>query len=168
MSDQPQDPVPPPDAEPTAAAPPAPAEPPPPPAGMPPAPAAPPPAHAYAPQWGPPGRPRGIGFAILIEIITLGIYGFYWVWVTQDEVKKHCGQGVGGPVGFIIYFVFSPVTFFLMPSEVEKMLSMSGRPSRVSWKTGFWLFLPIIGWIIWFVKIQDSLSDYWRQLGVQG
>src|SRR4051794_18170254 len=123
MSDQPQNPVPPTDADPTAAAP-APTEPPPPPS-VPPAAAA-PPAYAYAPQWGPPGRPRGIGFAILIEIITLGIYGYYWVWVTQDEIKKHCGQGVGGPVGFIIYFVFSPVTFFLVPSEIQKMLTMSG------------------------------------------
>jgi hypothetical protein len=165
MTDQPQDPATQP-ADPASAAP---ATPPPPPPGPPPATtAAAPAAYGYQPQWGPPGRPRGIGFAILIEIVTLGIYGYYWVWVTQDEVKKHCGQGVGGPVGFIIYFVFSPVTFFLVPSEINKMLTMSGRPSPVTWKLGFWLFLPIIGWIIWFVKVQETLSNYWRELGVQG
>ena len=70
---------------------------------------------------GPLGQPRGIGFAILMAIITLGIYTLYWVFKTQDEVKNHSGQGVGGVLGLVIYIVVSPVTWFLVPSEVGKM-----------------------------------------------
>jgi hypothetical protein len=48
---------------------------------------------------GPLGKPRGIGFAILISIVTLGIYTFYWVFKTQEEVKEHSGIGIGGVSG---------------------------------------------------------------------
>jgi len=51
---------------------------------------------------GPLGQPRGIGFAILMTIITLGIYSLYWVFKTQDEVKEHSGQGVGGVLGLVM------------------------------------------------------------------
>ena len=66
---------------------------------------------------GPLGQPRGIGFAILLAIVTLGIYTLYWVFKTQDEVKEHSGIGVGGVVGLVIYIVLSPVTWFLIPSD---------------------------------------------------
>jgi len=71
-----------------------------------------------ASNTGPLGQPRGIGFAILMAIITLGIYTLYWVFKTQDEVKNHSGQGVGGVLGLVIYIVVSIVTWFLVPSEV--------------------------------------------------
>jgi hypothetical protein len=32
---------------------------------------------------GPPGRPRGIGFGILMFIVTLHLYSWYWVFKTQ-------------------------------------------------------------------------------------
>ncbi|HXQ87310.1 MAG TPA: DUF4234 domain-containing protein, partial [Gaiella sp.] len=57
---------------------------------------------------GPLGQPRGIGFAIIISIITLGIYSLYWVFKTQEEVKEHSGIGVGGVLGLVIYIVLSP------------------------------------------------------------
>ena len=34
--------------------------------------------------------------------------------------------------------------------------------------TGFWLLLPLIGSIVWFVKVQGRLNDYWRSLGATG
>ena len=81
-----------------------------------------------ASNTGPLGQPRGIGFAILMAIITLGIYTLYWVFKTQDEVKNHSGQGVGGVLGLVIYIVVSIVTWFLVPSEVGKMYH-AGRPA---------------------------------------
>ena len=74
-----------------------------------------------ASNTGPLGQPRGIGFGILLFIVTLTIYGYYWVFKTQDEVKNHSGQGVGGVLGLVIYIVVNPVTWFLVPSEVGKM-----------------------------------------------
>ena len=64
---------------------------------------------------GPLGQRRGIGFGILLFIVTLGIYSLYWVFKTQDEVKEHSGQGVGGVLGLVIYIVVSIVSWFSSP-----------------------------------------------------
>jgi Domain of unknown function (DUF4234) len=117
---------------------------------------------------GPLGQPRGIGFAILMTIITLGIYSLYWVFKTQDEVKNHSGQGVGGVLGLVIYIVVSVVTWFLIPSEVGKMLTRDGRPAPFTGWTGLWLLLPIIGAFVWFIKIQGALNRYWESKASAG
>jgi hypothetical protein len=119
-----------------------------------------------ASNTGPLGKPRGIAFAILIFIITLGIYSLYWVFKTQDEVKNHSGQGVGGVLGLVIYIVVSPVTWFLVPSEVGKMYTQDGRPAPFTGWTGLWLLLPIIGAFVWFIKIQGALNRYWESKSI--
>jgi hypothetical protein len=121
-----------------------------------------------ASNTGPLGQPRGIGFGILIFIITFGIYSLYWVFKTQDEVKNHSGQGVGGVLGLVIYIVVSPITWFLVPSEVGKMFKQDGRPAPFSGWTGLWLLLPIIGAFVWFIKIQGALNRYWESKSSAG
>jgi hypothetical protein len=118
---------------------------------------------------GPVGQPRGIGFGILIYIVTFGIYGLWWVWKTQEEVKRHSGHGVGGWVGVIIYIVIGFVTPFLIPSEINRMLRQAGPADPpVSGYTGFWWipgFIIIVGPFVWFFKVQGALNDYWRSQG---
>ena len=114
---------------------------------------------------GPLGQPRGIAFAILLAIVTLGIYTFYWVFKTQDEVKEHTGMGVGGVVGLVIYIVLSPVTWFLIPSEVGKMFEADGREAPFTGWTGLWMLLPLVGIFVWFVKVQGALNRYWESKG---
>ena len=123
------------------------------------------PAPGYPARPAPLGTPRGVGISILLAVVTLGIYTFVWTWKTQEEIKRYSGVGVGGPLGFLIYLAASPATFFLLPSEVAQMLQRSGQPSRVSGSTGFWYFLPLVGSVVWFVKVQEQLNDYWRALG---
>jgi hypothetical protein len=132
------------------------------------APPPPAPPAGYAAGPGPLGKPRGIGVSILLAIVTLGIYTLVWAWKTHDEVKRHSGIGVGGPLGFVIFFLVSPVTYFLLPSEIRQMLERGRRPSRVRGLTGLWILLPLIGNIVWFVKVQGQLNDYWRSLGAAG
>jgi hypothetical protein len=95
-------------------------------------------------------------------IITLGIYSLYWVFKTQDEVKEHSNQGVGGVIGLVIYIVVSIVTWFLVPSEIGKMFKQDGREAPFSGWTGLWLLLPIIGAFVWFIKVQGALNEYWE------
>jgi len=111
---------------------------------------------------GPLGQPRGIGFGILLFIITLGIYSLYWVFKTQDEVKEHSGIGVGGVLGLVIWILVSPISWFLIPSEIGKMHQADGREAPFTGWTGLWVLLPIIGGIVWFVKIQGALNRYWE------
>lgn len=111
---------------------------------------------------GPLGQPRGIGFGILIFIVTIGLYSLYWVFKTQDEVKERSGIGVGGVLGLVIWIVVSPVSWFLIPSEIGKMFKADGREAPFTGWTGLWVLLPIIGAIVWFVKVQGALNRYWQ------
>ncbi|HEX6701135.1 MAG TPA: DUF4234 domain-containing protein [Gaiellaceae bacterium] len=124
-------------------------------------------AAAQAPARGQPGHTRSIGLSILYAIITLGIYPIVWVYKTQDEIKRYSGNGVGGVIGLVIYLVISPVTFFVVPSEVRYMYEdLDGGDSPVRGTTGLWILLPLAGHIVWFVKVQRALNRYWESKGV--
>jgi hypothetical protein len=118
--------------------------------------------HAQPSAEGPLGQPRGIGFGILLFIVTLGFYGWYWVFKTQEEVRNHSHQGVGGVVGLVIYILINPVTWFLVPSEVGKMFKLDGRAAPFTGWTGLWFLLPIVGGFVWFIKVQGALNRYWE------
>jgi hypothetical protein len=117
---------------------------------------------------GPLGRPRGIGFGILLFIVTLSFYGWYWAFKTQEEMKQHTGEGVGGVLGLVIWILLNPVSAFVIPSEVGKMYQQDGKEPPVTGWTGLWLFpfgFLIVTAIVWFVKVQGSLNRYWESKG---
>ena len=114
---------------------------------------------------GPLGQPRGIGFGILLFIVTLGFYSWYWAFKTHEEIKQHSGEGVGGVIGLVIWILLSIVSAFVIPSEVGKMYRKDGQePPVIGW-TGLWLFpgaILIVPAIVWFVKVQGALNRYWE------
>jgi hypothetical protein len=115
---------------------------------------------------GPVGETRSIGLSILWYILTLGIYGIYWVYKAHEEVKRYSGNGIGGVLGLVVYLVVWPVTFFVVPSEVRYMYEdLDGGESPVRGITGLWFLLPIVGAIVWFVKVQGALNRYWESKG---
>jgi Domain of unknown function (DUF4234) len=117
---------------------------------------------------GPLGRPRGVGFGILLYVVTLSFYSWYWVYNTQEEMKRHVGDGLGGVVGLVVWVLLSPVSAFVIPSEVGKMYARAGQSPPMSGWTGLWLFpggILIIPAIVWFVKIQRALNTYWKSKG---
>jgi hypothetical protein len=114
---------------------------------------------------GPLGQPRGIGFGILLFIVTLGIYGLYWVYKTSEEMKQHTGEGIGGVLGLVVWIVVGAVMAFVIPSEIGNMYKKDGQEPPVSGWTGLWLFpfgIFIIPAIVWFVKVQGALNRYWE------
>lgn len=106
---------------------------------------------------------RNVGKTILLTIVTLGIYSFIWVYKTHQELKDSTGDGVGGGLGLVIYFFLSPVTWFIIPSEIEKAAAKAGKPSEVKAMTGLWLLLPLFGAFIWYPKVQRTLNSLSNQ-----
>lgn len=118
-----------------------------------------------APASGPLGQPRGVAFVILIGIVTLGFYWWYWAYMTQEEMKRHTGVGLGGVLGLVIWILISPVSAYVIPSEVGNMYARDGQPKPVTGWTGLWLFpfgIFLIPAIVWAVKVQGSLNEYWE------
>jgi hypothetical protein len=98
----------------------------------------------------------------------LGIYGIYWAYKTQDELKQHTDEGLGGVVGLVVWILLNIVTAFTIPSEVGNMYAKDGREKPMTGWTGLWLYpgiLLIIPAIVWFVKVQGALNRYWESKG---
>ncbi len=68
-------------------------------------------------------------------------------------------------MGLVIWILISPVSAFVIPSEIGKMYKRAGRRPPVTGWTGSWLFpgaVLVIPAIVWFVKVQGALNRYWE------
>ncbi len=125
----------------------------------------------YAAPQGPAGKVRSTGVAILLFIVTAGIYGWFYYFATHEEMKKHTGEGLGGIVALLLAIFVSPVSPYLHSHEVGDLYGRRGQEKPVSALTGLWYFPGIfilVGPIVWFVKTNGALNAYWRSVGAQG
>ena len=128
-----------------------------------------PPAYAGMPAAAPYGRPlgkrRATGTTILVTIVTCGIWSIVWAYYNGEELQRWSGKGLGGVVHLIVTILASPVTMFLLASEVEQLYRDDGQEPPITTLWGLWFLLPLIGNIIWYVRIQDALNTYWTAHG---
>lgn len=124
---------------------------------------------AMMPASGPVGQVRSTGTCILLTIVTLGIYTWVWYFKTHEEMKRHTGEGLGGGVALILAIFISIVMPFLTPNEVGRLYERRGQQPPVTAVTGLWFLLLgwffLVGAIVWFVKVNGALNDYWRSVG---
>ena len=111
---------------------------------------------------GPIGLRRHIGTQILLSIVTLGLYGPYWAYTSHEDIRRHTDEGVGGVFGVLIWVFAGCVSFFLLPTEIQRMYEADGRESPVRASTAFWI---LAFGVPWFVKCQRALNDYWASKG---
>jgi hypothetical protein len=105
------------------------------------------------------------GLTILLMIVTCGIWGIFWTYRTNEDLKKYNGDGLGGVLGIVIYLLLSVVLMFTIPNEIKNMYERDGREPTVSAIWGLWFLLPIIGHIIWYLKVQGALNEFWASKG---
>ena len=132
---------------------------------MPPPPFASPPSTSAPVGAGPLGQRRSIATVLLLTIITLGVWQLVWSYQNGEELKRYSNKGFGGVVHLIFSFFIYPVTMFLMASEVEQLYRSEGKEPPITAIWGLWFLLPIIGNLIWYVRIQRSINDYWTSHG---
>src|SRR5436305_1403828 len=106
---------------------------------------------------GPVGRPRSAAAVILLSLVTLGIYMLVWQYQTFKELKDYSGQGLGGGLALLLAVLFGIVNVFAMPAEIGGLYAAEAADKPVSGATGAWIFLPLIGGIIWVAKTQGAL-----------
>jgi hypothetical protein len=128
--------------------------------------------QASAVGVGPIGNTRSVGLSILWFVLTLGIYSFFWVYRTFDELKRYSGEGLGGALGLAIYiacvflgWVAAAIPGVLLSGEVQKLHEREGRQAEHSALWGLWLLLPIVGSFVWFIPTQRMLNEFWQSKG---
>jgi hypothetical protein len=113
------------------------------------------------------GHVRPTGTCVLLAIVTFGIYSWFWMFKVHQEMKDHSGRGIGG-FGAVILWIIPFLSWFppfLTSGAVGDLYRSRGWKPPVSGATGAWILLPLIGSIIWFVKTNGALNNYWRSLG---
>ena len=54
---------------------------------------------------------------------------------------------------------------FLLANEVEKLYREAGEEAKITTLWGLWFLLPLIGNIVWYVRIQGAPNDFWQARG---
>lgn len=131
-------------------------------------PAAPPPPQPAQPS-GQIGRARNLGVSFLLAVVTIGIYIFFWVGMYYNELKNYRGRGIGPVLGVIFMFIpiLSIVNMFILSNEIEMIHREDGQEPPMTTIWGLWFLLPIIGAIIWWVRAQSSMNQFWISKGAQ-
>jgi hypothetical protein len=111
------------------------------------------------------GTPCAPGKVILLTIVTLGIYGIIWLYRQQEEMKRYNGNGIGGVLAVVIALVFGIASPFILANEVQQLYEREGQQAPIKTTYAFWTFLPIIGMIIFYLKVQEALNDFWVARG---
>jgi hypothetical protein len=131
------------------------------------------PVHAttYPGALAPIGQVRGTGACIGLTVVTLGFYTWYWYYKTHEEMKRHTGEGIGGPIALVLAIVVSIVMPFLNSHEVGRLYERRGQKPPVTALTGLWFLLLgwffLVGAFVWFIKTNNALNDYWRSQGAE-
>ena len=111
---------------------------------------------------------RSIGVAILLSIVTCGIYGIYWMVVVTDDTNKAINDpnGTSGGIAVLLSIVtcgiYGIYWAYKQGEKLDNAKNMRGIPSSNS--NILYLVLDILGLgIIAIALMQDSLnkiSDY--------
>jgi len=135
---------------------------------------APPPSSAPPPQpppaaggsgGGPLGKIRSPWAPSLLSIVTLGIYYLVYQFKVFRENQDYSGEGMGPGLALLFAFFCSIVNTFVLPAEVGNLYEREGKDKPVSALTAFWNLIPIIGYFIYWFKVQGRLNDYWESKG---
>lgn len=118
-----------------------------------------------APPIRPLGKRRSPGLVILLTIVTCGVWAVVWAFQNGDELQRFSGKGLGGVVHLVVTILLSPVTMFTLANEVEQLYRDDGQEPPITTLWGLWFLLPIIGNIIWYLRIQGAINEYWTAHG---
>ena len=111
------------------------------------------------------GTPSAVGKTILLTIITLGIYGIIWLYRQHEDLKRYNGNGIGGVLAVVIALVFGIASPFILANEVQGLYEKDGQQAPIKTTAGFWVLLPLVGMLIFYLKVQAAINDFWVARG---
>jgi hypothetical protein len=68
---------------------------------------------------------------------------------------------MGGLRAAVLWPLLVPALAFTLPAEVDLACRERALARRVRGRTGWWMLLPLAGPVVWFVKVQRALNEYW-------
>jgi len=98
------------------------------------------------------GTKRSPEKVIGLWVISLGLYGIYWLSQTFSELQKNRQQGISGRSYALLAILMPPLALsacWLLPAYVGRLYAENGKLEQISSCWGAILFLPSIAlWLI--------------------
>jgi len=124
------------------------------------------PAGRVVPAIGVVGRPTSPARQILMTIITLGVWAIVWTYRQYEDLKNYNGEGMGGGLAVVVSIFLGFLIPFLLASQVARLYLSDRQQPPVSAMTGLWaLLLPVVGGLVWYVKVQRAINNFWVSKG---
>ena len=105
-------------------------------------------------------QPRSLVTAIILSLVTCGIYGIYWFIVMTDELnlltdnKKDLSGGLAFVLSLVTCGIYTIIWAYRMGQKVDKLNGTKDGNNGI-----IYLILTLLGFgIIAYVLIQDSMN----------
>ena len=107
---------------------------------------------------------RSIALVIILSLVTCGIYGWYWIYQSLNEMEQETGKtdGMNSTVVLILAILFPPVGYLLYGISANDQLNavraMRGVP-EVDNKV-LYMVLGFVIPIVLVVLVQNEINKY--------
>ena len=107
---------------------------------------------------------RSIAMAIILSIVTCGIYGIYWIIKLTDEVNYVSGhhQDISGGMAFLLSLVtcgiYTYIWYYKMGEKLDEFAMALGMPTQS--RGIVYLIVGLFGFgIVSYALMQDSINQ---------
>jgi len=115
------------------------------------------------------GKTRNPITVILLSLVTCGIYYWFWLYTTMDDLNKVVGREVINPTLFLILCIFVPFVPLYVFYTIDKNFAEISKNEGVEYKENFilWVILYIalcgIGIYVGVYQLTEGFNNLWAK-----
>lgn len=117
------------------------------------------------------GDVRSVASVVVLTILTCGIYGFYWIYRTTDDLRIYLNdESISPGLDLVISILCAPYLIY-WSYRVGKQIAEAQRLAGVREEDNsiLYLVLTLLGLpVVTFAIMQSQLNGVWESNGVQG
>ena len=103
-------------------------------------------------------KKRNMAMQVLLMIITLGIYGIYWFYVTTSEMVEHKGLG-GSPALWTLLLFIPLISLFSYYKQGEALEALTEGSINKWIILVLWVLFSPAAWLITQIELNKRASE---------
>lgn len=112
------------------------------------------------------GKNRSGITVILLSLVTCGIYMYFWLYTTMEDINSATGEQKFNSVGFLIGCILCPPVIYFIYYKIDKSLAELSANEGIDYKENFmlWLLLVLVASVgLWVADYQicEALNKIW-------
>ena len=103
-------------------------------------------------------KKRNMAMQVLLMIITLGIYGIYWFYVTTSEMVEHKGLK-GSPGLWTVLYILPLVSLYAVYKQGEAVEALTDGSINRWVMLILWVIFSPAAWLITQLELNKRASE---------